>query len=486
MGRSPAVVVLLHPRLDLLHGVRPVLHELGLHEAARGALGLGIHHGSSSAPRIQAGRRVWRSWGFAPLPLLERTVGSVRRVALRDVHHSWRGQWARFGESLSGMYTTPGQASGLGSGCTTLCGLKVGSVRRVALRDVHHSRRGKEELILGMYTTPGEDSELSSESRFLGCTPLLERTVGSVRRVSLRGSGMYTTPGEDSGLSSESRSQGCTPLPERIVGSTGRVGSGDVHHSWRGRWAQCGESLFGMYTAPGEDSGLSSDSRSPRIRDVHHSWRGQWTQFGESLSGMYTAPGEVSGLSSESRSLGCTPLLEKTVGSTGKVGCTPLPEETVGSTGRISGIHTSLGGDWDQHGRSLLRIRTILGGDSLLRSTPLLLDTFYIAGASRIFTKTQQQQQRNYSVKYRLARALRREKQHSVYVLFQWSLLQSQDETSERRPPDSRRPTHGLDVCDLTSVKRKPSTPSKKASSCCQPSRSRKRRSFEPQTKSVT
>ena len=125
MGRSPAVVVLLHPRLDLLHGVRPVLHELGLHEAARGALGLGIHHGSSSLLEYRQdgasdGAGVSR-WGF----LLERTVGSVRRVALWDVHHS-------------------GEDSGLGSesrspGCTPLLDRTVGSVPKVAFRDVRRS-----------------------------------------------------------------------------------------------------------------------------------------------------------------------------------------------------------------------------------------------------------------------------------------------------------------------------------------------------------
>ena len=183
---------------------------------------------------------------------------------------------------------------------------------------------------------------------------------------------MYTTPGEDSGINKKSWFWGCTPLPERTVSSVRRVAFWDVHHFWRGQWAQFGESLSadpGCTPLPERTVGSTGRVGSG---DVHHSWRGRWTQFGESLFGMYTAPGEVSGLSSESRSLGCTPLLEKTVGSTGRVGCTPLPEETVGSTGRISGIHTSLGGNWDQHGRSLLRIRTILGGDSLLGSTPLI------------------------------------------------------------------------------------------------------------------
>ena len=273
-----------------------------------------------------------------------------------------------------------------------------------------------------MYTTPGEDSELSSESRFLGCTPLLERTVGSVRRVSLRGSGMYTTPGEDSGINRKSWFWGCTPLLERSVDSVRRVALWDVHRSWRGQWAQFGESLSGIYTTPGEDSGINRES---------------W---------MYTTPGGDSGINGEN--LWNTHQSWRKLGSTRTVSF----EDTHHSGWRFSfGINTA-----------------------------------YIAGASHIFTKTQQQQQQNYSVKYRLAHALRKEKQHSVYVLFQWSLLQSKDETSERRPPDSRRPTHGLNVCDLTSVKRKPSTPSKKASSCCQPSRSRKRRSFEPQTKSVT
>ena len=205
-----------------------------------------------------------------------------------------------------------------------------------------------------MYTTPRENSGINRESWFLGCTPLLERTVGSVRRLSL----------------------GCTPLLEKTVGSTRRVGSGDVHHSWRGQWAQFGESLSGMYTTPGGDSGIIREN----LWNTHQSWR--------------------------------------RLGSTRTVSF----EDTHHSWWRFSfGINTA-----------------------------------YIAGASHIFTKTQQQQQQNYSVKYRLAHALRKEKQHSVHVLFQWSLLQSQDETSERRPPDSRRPTHGLDVCDLTSVKRKP------------------------------
>ena len=209
-------------------------------------------------------------------PILERTVGSVRRVALRDVHQSWRGQWAQFGESLSGMYTTPGEI--------------VGSTGRVGSGDVHHSWRG-------LWAQFGES--LSADP---GCTPLLERTMDSVRRVALRDVhrswrgqwaqfgesliGIYTTPGEDSAINRENWFWGCTPLPERIVGSTGRVGSGDVHHSWRGQRAQFGESLSGMYTAPGEDSWIIRENlwnthqsgwrlgstRTVFFEDTHHSW----------------------------------------------------------------------------------------------------------------------------------------------------------------------------------------------------------------------
>ena len=218
---------------------------------------------------------------------------------------------------------------------------------------------------------------------------------------------MYTTPRENSGINRESWFLGCTPLLERTVGSVQRVAFWDVHHSWRGQW-------------------LGSESRSPRIRDVHHSWRGQWAQFGvalwdvhhswrrqwdqqgELVLGMYTTPGEDSGLSSESRSPGCTPLLEKTVGSTRRVGS--------------GDVHHSWRGQWAQFGESLSGMYTTPGGDSgiirenlwnthqswrRLGSTRTVsfedthhswwrfsfgINTAYIAGASHIFTKTQQQQ----------------------------------------------------------------------------------------------